>query len=115
MTQEGKCQSHSMFERMLTSSIDNLAEKFSQWAEEQGKQSAANGVALQKVLDNQADRRELCGKQGSRIDALVSSDTDQWEAINYTRKMVNIGIGLVLCGQLLVAAVGAILFKHIMG
>ena len=57
-----KCSSHEMFEQMMQRSIDNLAEKITAGIKTFTEQSSANGRMLQQVLENQADRRELCGK-----------------------------------------------------
>lgn len=102
MPPEHQCSSHQMFEKMLMTAIDNLAEKFSEGIKIMTSASSANGADLKKVLENQGERRELCGKQGARIASLEVSDRDQWKAIDDTRKKVWIGMGVVAALQLAV-------------
>lgn len=94
-----KCASHEMFEKLMTQSIDNLAAKISEGIQIMTTAASDNGKDLQKVLENQADRRELCGKQGARITALEASDRDQWKTIGDTQKKVWVGMGVLTALQ----------------
>ena len=107
-----QCQSHKIFEQMMHQSIDNLAEKLTEGIRVFSEQSANNGNMLQKVLENQADRREMCGKQTMKLEqcehdieelkndnaALRKENSKMWRSIN-------IGIGAVLMAQVVVAPI----------
>lgn len=95
----GQCSSHEMFERFLQQSMESLGNRLADLAEALTSQSKANGEAINKVLANQADSRELCGQQGARLDNLEVSDKDQWRAINDLRKYVWIGVGIMVAAQ----------------
>ena len=95
-SQATQCDAHVFFERFLAESMKNLGDKLATLAEAVTAQSKANGEAIAKVLEGQADRRELCGRQGARIDNLEQSDEEQWKAINETRKAVWMGRGAML-------------------
>lgn len=100
------CSSHQMFESLIKQAIDNLAGRMTEGVTAMREQNASTAVSMEKthkaldqVLSNQADRREWCGKQGSRIDSLEKSDNYQWAAIHDLRKKVYIGVGIAICSQ----------------
>lgn len=99
MPPEHQCSSHSMFEKMMMTAIQTLADKISEGIHVMTSAATSNGQDLKQVLENQADRRELCGKQGARITSLEVSDRDQWKAIDDTRKKVWLGMGLLAAAQ----------------
>ena len=95
-----QCDAHVFFEKFLAESMKNLGDKLATLAEAVTAQSKANGEAIAKVLEGQANRRELCGRQGARIDNLEQSDEEQWTAINEMRKAVWMGRGaMVACAS----------------
>lgn len=111
---DGVCASHAAFERMIERWVEGLGEQIGKLAEAVTAQSRANGEALEKVLANQADRRELCGQQNARLDNLeklqVSQQVDNsgehkevWSAINKLRLYVYMGIGIVVAINALLA------------
>ena len=102
----GQCATHSTFEKLIENGLANLGDRLQQLAEALTSQSRANGDAIKQVLENQADRRELCGKQNARIDGLEKSDGEQWDAITDLRKdgaaqwkYIWIGFGVILAAQ----------------
>lgn len=95
----GQCSTHATFEKLIENGLANLGDRLQQLAEALTSQSAANGKAIGQVLENQADRRELCGRQNARLDGLEKSDADQWIAITEIRKYMWIGVGIVLAAQ----------------
>lgn len=97
----GQCATHATFEKLIENGLANLGDRLQQLAEALTSQSAANGKAIGQVLENQADRRELCGRQNARLDGLEKSDVDQWTAITELRKYMWIGVGIVIAAQVI--------------
>lgn len=95
----GQCATHATFEKLIENGLENLGDRLQQLAEALTSQSRANGDAIRQVLENQADRRELCGKQNARLNTLEESDRDQWLAINEVRKYIWIGFGIMVAAQ----------------
>ena len=91
-----QCEAHVFFEKFLAESMKNLGDKLAELAEAVTAQSKANGEAISKVLERQANRGELCGRQGARIENLEQSDDEQWLAINEMRKAVWMGRGAMV-------------------
>lgn len=100
-TPGGQCSTHATFEKLIENGLTNLGDRLQQLAEALTSQSAANGKAIGQVLENQADRRELCGRQNARLDGLEKSDGDQWTAITELRKYMWIGVGIVIAAQVI--------------
>lgn len=118
----GVCASHDMMVRMFERAMEGLGNQITKLAEAVTAQSKANGDSLEKVLSNQADRRELCGQQNARIDNLekradardrASDDqhADLWVAVNELRKadaekakIINRGVGACMILQIVVTA-----------
>jgi predicted amino acid dehydrogenase len=99
-----------MFERFLENGMKHLSEKLSELTVALTAQSQANGEAIAKVLEGQADRRELCGKRGAEIETLQYSDEEQWKAITDLRRLVWMGAGgLTVVNTLLILAAKLIL------
>jgi hypothetical protein len=99
-----------MFEQFLETGMKHLSEKLSELTVALTAQSQANGAAITKVLDGQADRRELCGKRGIQIEVLQDSDEVQWTAITDLRRLVWMGAGgLMVVNTLLIVAAKLIL------
>ena len=96
-----QCATHATFEKLIENGLANLGDRLQQLAEALTSQSAANGKAIGQVLENQADRRELCGRQNARLDGLEKSDVDQWTAITELRKYMWIGVGIVIAAQVI--------------
>lgn len=115
------CPSHDMMQQFFHATVDRLSDEIKNLAEALTSQSKANGESLNKVLANQADRRELCGAQNARLDnverLLTLMNSEMWTAINELREKhadlkvkvyqyigLGTGIGLVvsLIGQLIV-------------
>ena len=95
-----QCDAHVFFEKFLAESMKNLGDKLADLADAVTAQSKSNGEAIAKVLEGQAGRRELCGRQGARIENLEQSDNEQWTAINEMRKAVWTGRGaMVACAS----------------
>jgi hypothetical protein len=107
-----QCSAHDLFEKLLQNSIDNLAEKIGEGVEALRLQSVENGNAIKLVLENQSAKRELCGKQGARIDALENSNNAQWGAITDLRRLVWMGAGGLVVVQLVIT-VGATFLARI--
>lgn len=100
-----KCSSHDMFERMLTNSLDNLAEKIDGGIKAMTLAAVDNGKDLKVVLANQAVRSEKCGQQDARINNLVANDKLQWVAIDKVKERVWIGMGLLVALQVAIPLV----------
>lgn len=114
------CPSHQMFESLIKQALDNLSDRMTDGVAALRSQNQATTEALQKthsaleqVLSNQADRREWCGKQGSRIDALEKSDNYQWSAIHDLRKKVYMAAGAIVLAQVVVVPVALIILKKV--
>lgn len=102
-----QCSSHQLFEKFLENGMKHLSEKLTELTEALTAQSRANGEAIGKVLDGQAERRELCGKRGAMIEALQESDEEQWKKLDVmTARVDNLYKHLWMA----VGAVGAIAF-----
>ena len=114
------CSSHQMFESLIKQALDNLSERMTDGVDALRMQNQATTEALEKthraleqVLSNQADRREWCGKQGSRIDALEKSDNYQWAAIHDLRKKVYMAAGAIVLAQVVAVPVALIILKKV--
>lgn len=114
------CPSHQMFESLIKQALDNLSERMTDGVDALRAQNQATTDAMEKthraleqVLINQADRRELCGKQCSRIDALHTSDEYQWAEIRALRRAVHIGIGIAICSQVVVVPMMLLIIKKV--
>ncbi len=112
MPDEHQCSSHRLFEKMMQQSLENLAGKITEGIRVFSEQSASNGEMLQKVLENQSERRALCGKQSGRIDAhefRLDSHGDKIRTLDNelkeTNKNLYIGVGLVIAVQTIVAPI----------
>jgi hypothetical protein len=118
--QGNHCASHGMFESLIKQAIDNLGVRLVDGVDAMRKQNEAtvkalgkNADALEKVLSNQAERREWCGKQCSRIDNLEKSDDYQWAEIRDLRKKVYMGVGVVLAAQVVVVPIMVTIVKKV--
>lgn len=99
---EHQCSSHGMFEKMIQQSIDNLADKVSEGIRAFSAQSASNGEMLKQVLDNQAARKELCGRQSVKIENHEEQLEGLWAACNAMQRRVWIGVGVIGTVQVVV-------------
>lgn len=106
------CPSHAIFEKMIQQSLDNLGKTIAEGISCLTKQAAKQNEALQKVLENQADRRELCGKQCARLDALEESNEQQWSAITDLRKVVWMALGGAVLVQVVIVPIVVYIFTH---
>jgi len=101
-----QCSAHAAFEKMLQQSIDNLAKNICDGVAALNAQSAANGASIDRVLENQADRRELCGKQGARINSAEEDIRNLWKSTSGLRRFVYMAVGGLIVLQVIVT-VGA--------
>ena len=104
---DGVCAGHAAFERMIGNMMENLGDQMEQMIEVVKEQSKANADALARLLEAQSARRELCGQQNARLDAIEKSRVSErsemieahkeiWSAINKLRFYVFIGVGVVV-------------------
>lgn len=107
-----KCAAHEMFEQMIQLKLDNLCKTIGDGIACLTKQAAENSRALQRVLENQAERRELCGKQCARLDALEESEEQQWQAITDLRKTVWMALGGAVLVQVGIVPIVVYVFTH---
>ena len=113
---EGTCPGHASFERMIESMFERLGYRMAEMAGMMAEQNKANAEAVAKILENQSDRREICGRQNARLEALeakVAAERSEtlearkeiWSAINKLRFYVFMGIGIVVALQALLVLV----------
>jgi len=87
--------------------MESLSEQIKVLAEAIRAQNKENSDALAKVLNNQSDRRELCGQQTARIVGLESKVAAEraetldarkeiWAAINKLKFYVYTGVGIII-------------------
>ena len=104
---DGVCAGHASFERLIFSGMESLSEQIKVLAEAIRAQNKENSDALAKVLNNQSDRRELCGQQTARIVGLESkvaaeraetldARKEVWAAINKLKFYVYTGVGIII-------------------
>jgi len=110
-----QCAAHDTFERLWQQSIDNLSANIKTGIESLNKQSSENGAALTLVLRNQADRRELCGKQGARIDGAEVDIVNLWKTVSALRKLVYMAAGGLLVVQFILTVAASVAVKFISG
>ena len=115
------CSSHSMFDTMIKQSLDNVSDRLVDGIEAIHKQPETvakalerNSDALTQVLANQADRRELCGKQNAKIENLEKSDDLQWKCIHAINKKIHMAIGAVILAQIIVPPICILIFKNVL-
>lgn len=112
----GTCPGHASFERMIESMFERLGDRMAEMAGMMAEQNKANAEAVAKILENQSDRREICGRQNARLEALeakVAAERSEtlearkeiWSAINNLRFYVFMGIGIVVALQALLVLV----------
>ena len=113
---EGTCPGHASFERMIESMFERLGDRMAEMARMMAEQNKTNAEAVAKILENQSDRREICGRQNARLEALeakVAAERSEtlearkeiWSAINMLRFYVFMGIGIVVALQALLVLV----------
>ena len=113
---DGTCPGHASFERMIESMFERLGDRMAEMARMMAEQNKANAEAVAKILENQSDRREICGRQNARLEALeakVAAERSEtlearkeiWSAINKLRFYVFMGIGIVVALQALLVLV----------
>lgn len=113
---EGTCPGHASFERMIESMFERLGDRMAEMARMMAEQNKANAEAVAKILENQSNRREICGRQNARLEALeakVAAERSEtlearkeiWSAINKLRFYVFMGIGIVVALQALLVLV----------
>ncbi len=110
-----QCSAHATFEKMFQQSIDNLAESIRAGIASLAQQSVANGDDLSQVLKNQADRRELCGKQGARLDGAEDDIRNIWKVTADLRRLVYMFAGGLVVVQVLVTVGAAYAVRLIAG
>lgn len=104
---DGVCAGHAAFERMIGNMMENLGDQMEQMIEVVKEQSKANADALAKLLEAQSARRELCGQQNARIDAIEKSRASErsemleahkeiWSTINKIKGIVFTGVGIIV-------------------
>ena len=104
---DGVCAGHAAFERMIGNMMENLGDQMEQMIEVVKEQSKANADALAKLLEAQSARRELCGQQNARLDAIEKSRTSErsemleahkeiWSTINKIKVIVFTGVGIIV-------------------
>lgn len=106
-----QCSSHLMFEKMMMTAIDNLADKITEGISAITTASLGNDRQLKQVLDSLSTRNELCGQRGAKIDGLASSDLTQWRAIDDLRKKIYVGMGVVVALQMAVPLIAHFMLK----
>lgn len=113
---EGTCPGHASFERMIESMFERLGDRMAEMARMMAEQNKTNTEAVAKILENQSDRREICGRQNAHLEALeakVAAERSEtlearkeiWSAINKLRFYVFMGIGIVVALQALLVLV----------
>jgi len=113
---EGTCPGHASFERMIESMFERLGDRMAEMARMMAEQNKTNAEAVAKILENQSDRREICGRQNARLEALeakVAAERSEtlearkeiWSAINKLSFYVFMGIGIVVALQALLVLV----------
>lgn len=119
MAEHIQCSSHAMFEQLIKKDLNNLTNKIAEGLENLAKQSAINGTDIKQVLQNQSDRRELCGRQNARIDeidkkiiSIQETDKVQWDAINNMRKYIYIGLGVITTLQFVIPLLMKIIYHN---
>lgn len=106
-----QCSSHSTFEKMFENGMKHLSERLGDLTKVLTAQNEATKEILDRVVEGQAQRRELCGQRGAQIDALEKSDDAQWGAITDLRRLVWMGFG----GLTVVNTLILLLAKWLMG
>ena len=87
--------------------MENLGDQMEQMIEVVKEQSKANADALAKLLEAQSARRELCGQQNARLDAIEKSRVsgraemleahkEIWSTINKIKVIVFTGVGIIV-------------------
>lgn len=104
---DGVCAGHAAFERMIGNMMKNLGDQMEQMIEVVKEQSKANADALARLLEAQSARRELCGQQNARLDAIEKSRASErsemleehkeiWSTINKIKVIVFTGVGIIV-------------------
>lgn len=88
-----QCSAHSTFEKLFESGMKHLGERLADLTKVLTSQNEATKEILDRVVEGQAQRRELCGQRGAEIDSLQRSDDAQWKAITDLRRLVWMGAG----------------------
>lgn len=117
------CAFHDQSMEHLRTALLDLKDQMRQGIEGVAAQSRANGETLVRIADSQADRRELCARQGARLATLehgmerggeqhreahmaereehLAERADLWNAVNKLRFHVYVGLGAGLVLQIL--------------
>lgn len=104
---DGVCAGHASFERMIGNMMENLGDQMERMIEVVKEQSKANADALAKLLEAQSARREICGQQNARLDAIEKSRVSErsemieahkeiWSTINKIKVIVFTGVGIIV-------------------
>lgn len=116
---ENTCPSHVAFERMIERALDGIEQQIEKLTVAMAAQSKQNAEAIAKILENQSDRREVCGTQSAKIEAIDKRVTAEraetlearkeiWAAINRQRAIVYVGMGILAALQF----VATLISKH---
>jgi len=101
MPESHQCTSHAMFEKMIQQSLDALTDRVAEGVRVFSAQSVQNGEMLTKVLENQAVRKELCGRQSERIDGHEERIETMEQEIKTQQKYLWIGVGVLGTAQVI--------------
>ena len=105
------CASHASFERMIERALEGIDQQIAKLTDALADQSRKNAEAIGKILQNQSERREICGSQTAKIEALEKRVSEEraetledrkeiWAAIKKQSAIIYTGVGIAVAANI---------------